>query len=245
MRLTVLLLFTPALLVNATPAFSQDGPTGFVAWTLDCHLNDGFTVSDIVTAARALPRDGNSPDLVLVRDAALASPEYRDNWDFQVAALYPSYQEMGTRRAARLRSPVVSDQVSPADMSTCGTAAVYERYNVRTGDAPLSTTTTMVTRLCEVTNTTRAAAFNRISEIADNYAAEGIDLSVSMDIPGVGGPLDLSDSRFMIRVFGPHIPQMLDLRRMGFRAGGGLGDSGLSCNRWSGWRSHTVHNVLN
>ena len=201
MRLSLSSAVLLAFALNALPAVAQDDLNSAVLRTMNCRLSDGFTVSDIVTAARAFPRDANSPDLVFVREGTLASPQFTENWDFQVATLYPSYQEMAARRSARTMNPLASEQVSPADMSTCGTPRISERYNVRV--RALSDSSSMVTRLCEVTDTSRVAAYSRISELADNFSAEGADLLVTMDFPGVGGPLDLTNLQFILRVVGP------------------------------------------
>ena len=238
MKTTVYLLVASTLLFGSTSALSQDAPpASSVVRTMNCRLNDGIAMSDLIEAARTLPRDANSPDLTFVRDAIMASPEYRQNWDFQVATVYPSYQEMSSRRAARRANPLTSDQVSPAAMSTCGDPWIVDRHNVRSSDN-LTATNAMVTRLCERTGSTRAEVHSRIAEIAENYASGGADLFVSIDTPGVGGSINLTASQFILRVVGPGITQMLDLRRTGSQVGGG--DGGFSCNRWSGWRTDTV-----
>jgi len=238
MKTTVLLFVASVWLFAPIVASSQDeAPASSVVRTMNCRLNDGFAVSDVVAAARVLPRDENSPDLVFVRDAVMASPEFGANWDFQVAVSYPSYQAMAARRAARRANPLTSEQVSPAAMSTCGEPWIVDRHNVRSSDN-LTTRNAMVTRLCERTGATRAEVGSQIAEIAENYASGGADIFVSIETPGVGGPIDLTWSQFILRVVGPGVSQMLDLRRTGFRAGTGGG--GFSCNRWSGWSTHTV-----
>ena len=238
MKTNILLFVASVWLFAPIVASSQDeAPASSVVRTMNCRLNDGFAVSDVVAAARVLPRDENSPDLVFVRDAVMASPEFGANWDFQVAVSYPSYQAMAARRAARRANPLTSEQVSPAAMSTCGEPWIVDRHNVRSSDN-LTTRNAMVTRLCERTGATRAEVGSQIAEIAENYASGGADIFVSIETPGVGGPIDLTWSQFILRVVGPGVSQMLDLRRTGFRAGTGGG--GFSCNRWSGWSTHTV-----
>ena len=94
MKFPQLALSIATLLISASSLMAQTGNPASVVRTRNCNVNDGYPFSDVVTAARALPRDSNSPNLVFMREAVLASPEYQENWDFQLAYYYPSYKVM-------------------------------------------------------------------------------------------------------------------------------------------------------
>ena len=249
MKFPQLALSIATLLISASSLMAQTGNPASVVRTRNCNVNDGYTFADVVTAARALPRDANSPNLVFMREAVLASPEYQENWDFQLASYYPSYEEMFERRAARNVSPLPPvGHVSPQSMTTCGPVFLVESTIVHFGEGNPGDATAMLTRLCDATNTTRRAAYNRIATIAANFAAEGNDMLVQVFAPAVGGSIGLTNSQFMIGVVGSTfagIATRLDLLRTGFRPGAGLPPAGFSCNRWSGWNTHKVHAAAN
>lgn len=249
MKLHQLALSLTTLLISASSLIAQTGNPASVVRTRNCSVDDGYTFADVVTAARALPRDANSPNLVFMREAVLASPEYQENWDFQLAYYYPSYEAMFERRAARNASPLPpSDQLSPGSMTTCGPVSIVESTIVHFGEGNPGDATAMLTRMCDATSTTRRAAYNRIATIAANFAAEGNDMLVQVFAPAVGGAIGLTNSQFMIGVVGSTpagIATRLDLLRNGFRPGAGLSPAGFSCNRWSGWNTHKIHTAAN
>ena len=229
-------MFVPAVLVLcagfAALGQAQENDGSAVAWVNNCAIDDGFTYSDVVERASALPRSENSPDTILFRRPIYTSAQYQENFDFQVAMFYPSFTEMANRRVAqenpRGRLPI-----------SCGNAQVLRRFTVRQPVGSIANPTAITQSFCTLTNGSLGTAFNRIQTASQNYADAGSDALVHMYAPGLGGPLNRNWD-FILAIAGTsreELTKRLDMRLDGFRAelGNRNGSRVFTCDRPSLW----------
>ena len=207
----------------------------------NCTIDDGFTLQEVVDRARGLSVDDNAPDGIYFRQPIYTSAEYQENWDFQLALYYPSYVEMANRRIASGNTAIGRLPI------TCGNASTINTYVAHQGE-PFPEQTGMLTRFCQLTGGSLNSAFNRIGTISQNYADAGNNLSVQMNVRGLGGQLE-SPNDFSIAVVGSSVEavrERLDMRRNGFRAElGNSSSSGASCGRWSLWVTNRIRQINN
>ena len=234
---TLLVLFSFYAVLGQAQEFNP----GSVVRISNCTIDDGYTLEEVVDRARELSVDDNAPDGIYFRQPIYTSAEYQENWDFQLALYYPSYVEMASRRiasgnTARGRLPI-----------TCGNATTINSYPVHQGET-FPEQTGMLTRFCQLTSGSLNSAFNRIGAISQNYADAGSNLSVQMNVRGLGGQLE-SPNDFSIQIVGSSVEtvmERLDMRRNGFRAElGNSSSSGASCGRWSLWVTNRIRQINN
>ena len=234
-------MFVPAVLVLAAGfaalAQAQENNVTGVVRVSSCSIDEGFTYSDVVERAGALPRSENAADTILFRRPVYTSAEYRENFDFQVAMFYPSFTEMVNRRVAqgnpRGRLPI-----------TCGNAQVLRRFTVRRPVGTIASQTAITQSFCTLTNGSLRTAFNRLGTAAENYAEAGSDALVAMYAPGLGGPLNRNWD-FILAIAGTsrqELTERLDMRLVGFRAelGNRNGSPAFACDRPSLWATTRI-----
>lgn len=191
-KLTILGPLGFSLFVSFT-AHGQDMPVGNVVQSLDCTLNDGVTIGELVEWGRSVPRDENSPVAIYYRQAIYAG-SYRASNDFRIASYYPSYSEMTKRIAAnrampanRIRSGIRAEDLYTCDNATQRTSQVRE---VNPGnDAFTGDQTLMTMRFCRlIEGSTIDDAFAFAQDVAANYRAHG-DNSLSQVYTRSLGPV--------------------------------------------------------
>ena len=121
-------------------------------------------------------------------------------------------------------------------------------YAVQPG-TPFGDATAMTTRFCSLNEgASLLSAYSRIMQVAGNYAAEGDESLVQMNVPALGGPMN-PDWDFVLSVVGSSrqgLTNRLDMRRNGFRAEvGNQSSSSFSCNRPSLWATARVYSANN
>lgn len=168
-KLTVLGAFGFSLLLSST-AQGQDLPGGNIVQSIDCSLNEGVTMTEVVRWGRSVPRDENSPGQIYFREAIYAG-NYRGSNDFRIASYYPNYAEMVKRIAAMRARPAVIERtgIRAQDLYTCdGSTLVTSRVRAVNPDSDgfSGEQTLMTTRFCRL---------NEGSNVADAYAfAQGV-----------------------------------------------------------------------
>ena len=244
MKRIISLLFSSFFLCMWTTfAQAQELNPSNVIRISNCTIDEGYTLQEVVDRARELSEEDsdNQPDGIYFRQPIYTSAEYQENWDFQLALYYPSYVEMASRRIAagnssRGRLPI-----------SCGNATTINSYVVHQGDS-FPNQTGMLTRFCRLDEGNLRSSYNRIGTIAENYAEAGSNLSVQMNVRGLGGQLQ-GPNDYGIAVVGSSIEavmERLDMRRNGFRAElGNRSSSGASCDRWSLWVTHRIFQTNN
>ena len=93
MQKTIFLFFVVTFGLGSviTQAQNVDFPPGAVIRMTNCTIsNDRFNFSDVVERARASDFDENAPNMIWFRRPVYVSPEYQENWDFQIASYYSS-----------------------------------------------------------------------------------------------------------------------------------------------------------
>ena len=149
-------------------------------------VGDRLNFSEILERARALEFDENAPNIVFFRRPIYASPEYHQNYDFQIAQYYSSFNEMRERRSASGNNAYGRLSIS------CGPG--YVATNVIINQDDLEDQSLMTTRRCTFMNGgDRRSAFNRLRQASDNIAADsGNTTMAQMWIPSLGGPMNQS-----------------------------------------------------
>ena len=90
-----------------------------------------------------------------------------ENTDILIAAYYTNHSEMVDRRVA-----LGSDSRGNLPIS-CGAPSVWRSYNVTENFGPVEQTAMLAHRCTLNDGVTPRSAFNRISALAENYAAAG------------------------------------------------------------------------
>tara|TARA_E500000331_G_scaffold65400_1_gene60073 strand:+ start:714 stop:1451 length:738 start_codon:yes stop_codon:yes gene_type:complete len=216
--------------------------TGSVVRLLNCSIEGDYTYDQVVERARALDWGENSPSGVFFRRPIYTTAEYQSNNDLQIAAYYTSFTEMVDKRVA------MGANAGGRLPITCGAPSVVRTYAVQPG-TPFGDATAMTTRFCSLNEgASLLSAYSRIMQVAGNYASEGDESLVQMNIPALGGPMN-PDWDFVIAVVGSSrqgLTDRLDMRRNGFRAEvGNQSSSSFSCNRSSLWGTARIYSANN
>ena len=222
-----------------TEAQNVELPPGAVIRMTNCTISDErFTFNDVVERARSSNFDDNAPNMIWFRRPIYASPEYQENWDFQIALYYSSYTEMIDRRVASGNNAYGRLPIA------CGSPMVVRSIPTvdNQGDG-LSDQTAMLTRRCSLMEGASVRdAFERLRSGSANVVAEGNNTLVSMWLPGIGGPLNI-DFDFVMSHVGSsrqELTERLDMSRNGFRANASEGAK-FSCDRPSMWATNRIY----
>jgi len=210
---------------------------------VNCSINGDFTYEEVVERAKNNISWGeNSPNAIFFRRPIYTSDEYQENNDLMIAAYYSSHTEMVNRRVALGNSSRGNLPI------TCASPQVVRTYNV-IGEPSSFEQTAMTTQFCALRDgSSLFSAFNRISTVAGNYADEGDDSLVQMNIPSLGGPAN-SPWDFVLSIVGSSresLTERMDMRLEGFRAEVGNGsNSAFSCDRPAMWSTTRIYSANN
>jgi hypothetical protein len=229
-------------------SYGQQPPPGVLVQTIDCSLNEGASMADALRWARALPRDGNSPDAVFFREA-IYNNNFRENYDFRIASYYPSYTELNRRMEANQARPDVRPRPGQrgSDLFTCNPATLALALNrgIPDGDAFTGDYTMMTTRFCRLNEgRTLDDAWAFVQGVANNFRAVG-DTSLMQMYNRAYAPVQdaVAGNAFVIA----SVPATSaawaarsDRTREGFNPIEGL-ELPASCNYPALWRTNAVH----
>ena len=250
----LLLLFCSLIVAMSAlciTARAQELPSGPINNLLNCSLNDGVTMAEVVEWARLQPRDDNAPNAIFFRQA-LFTGVLRNNSDFTIANFYPSYAEMIRRVEARSARSRIRERTfrRGADLFTCDPSTsriVHNRFvNPGDNDGFSGDMTLMQTRFCRLRDgQTVADAWEFAQGIARNYAAAGDKSLFQMwtrELSPVGdtvagGAVVLSAVPATPDAFG----MRLDLRRNGVDPLEGLRPIPVTCDAPAMWATHAIH----
>ena len=123
-NISIYFSFLVFILISTVSQAQQSMPAGTVIRVLNCTIDEGYTYAQIVERAKDLDRDENSASQIFMRRPIYTQAEYKENWDFQVAAYYPSYAELSKRRVA-------SGPVGGRLPISCGNASVSRAVQVQ------------------------------------------------------------------------------------------------------------------
>jgi hypothetical protein len=238
-KVTALITFI-SLWMGALALYAQDMdiPPGSVMRMTNCSIvGDRLNFSEILERARALEFDENAPNMVYFRRPIYASPEYHQNYDFQIAQYYSSFNEMRERRSASGNNAYGRLSIS------CGPGYVVTNVIINQDD--LEDQSLMTTRRCTFMNGgDRRSAFNRLRQASDNIAADSGNTTIAqMWIPSLGGPMNQPfDFVFaLVGTNGEELMQRMDLFREGYRPFRTNSGGAFSCDRSSLWSTNRVY----
>ena len=234
--ITLISLCAGPLLVHAQ---DMDIPAGSVVRMANYKITgDRLGFSDILQRARALEFDENAPNLIFFRRPIYATPDYHENYDFQIAQWYSSFNEMRERRSASGNSSYGRLGVE------CDPGFVVRQLLLNQGDG-LDDQSLMTTRFC---NTINGAGwrdvYTRLSQGAANMAADhGITTLGQIWLPALGGPMNTAFDFVYAQVGtdGEELMQRLDVFREGYRPVNGEREQVMSCERASLWSTNRVY----
>ena len=253
-RLIITAFFMASGFMNVSPSFGQDIPPGGVVQVTPCTLRDGHTVQDAVSMSRSLPRNENSPNLVVLREPLYVSSAFARNYDLLVMMFYSDLTELLSRQQAAQSddSTRVRSRLRPADIMTCDAAARHVRVRrlipsgePMTGDATLTTS-----RVCELDpGRTVADAYRFVEGIASAYGAAGHSVSMALSNRTLGRQSGAAAGTRRVRIsaVGSSTDSMmglLDAVRTGLRPAEGLVNP-MTCSLRSLWRTHVTHRTNN
>ena len=229
-----------AFLIVSISSQAQDNSSSVIRF-IGCTIDDGFTFEQVVEKAQNLSWGENSPNQVFFRRPIYATSTLMENIDILVAAYYTNHSEMVERRVA-----LGADSRGNLPIS-CGAPSVWRSYNVTDAFGPVNQTA-MLTHFCTLNDgATPRSAFNRISTLATNYAAEGDDSLVQMNVPSLGG--GDNDRNFFLSVVGSSresLTRQLDMRFEGCRPElGNNSASSFSCDTPNFWATTAIYSATN
>lgn len=251
-KLTLLIPFAFAMLFSNTAA-AQDMPPGALVAHLNCSLNDGVTMPQVVAWARNLPRNGPQPVAEFYRESAL-NGNFLQNYDFQIATYYQSYSHLVEVVGANITAPAnrVQPSIRAEDLYTCNPASnamVNNRTVNADNDGFTGEATVMHTRFCRLADgNTLADAWEFATDVADNFRRAG-NTSIMQLWNRALGPIPMSalqnaGSGVTIAVV-PATPQdwgtRWDMGRGGFEALAGVTSPFSSCNYPAVWVTNSVY----
>ena len=241
MKKIILLFSFLALCLSSVFIHAQDVnmPAGAVVRMANCKITgDRLGFAEILQRARELEFDENAPNMIFFRRPIYASPPFHQNYDFQIAQYYSSFDEMRERRSA-------SGNNSYGRLSIeCDPAFVVRNVPVNQGDG-LEDQSLMTTRFCNRLNGVgRGAVYARLSEGAATIAADhGITTLGQMWFPALGGQMNSTFDFVYAQVGtnGEELMQRMDLFAEGYRPARGDRDPVMSCDIPSLWSTNRVY----
>ena len=106
------------LAVLASPAFTQTGTV--VERAFACSVINGYTINDVASVMRAYEWDEDfAPRVVVLREVAYGTDEFREDWDFVVSLYYTSMVELTEKRLAFRARTGGSDGYDLSDVARC------------------------------------------------------------------------------------------------------------------------------
>ena len=234
-----------SLFLGSSSAFSQE--TNSIIRMSACNINPGFSMADVVSIARGMPWDENSPNAIFFREP-VAYTGITPTWDFIVAAYYNGYADMVVKRGALRTLEVGRIGLIGDDLATCSTLGrINDVHPANPGIIFDGTEATlMTTRTCELNNATTP---QDAVAIATKMGAN-LDVSSQVTVRRYGGPAISGNSEInMAFVYSDptDFGETLDLITGGkISPNTGL-DAGapMTCNTGSLWLSHRIHAASN
>ena len=156
------------LAIAASPVFSQSGTV--VERAFACSLINGYSIEDAASVMREFEWDEDfAPGFVLLREAAYASDEFRENWDFVVSLYYPSMEDLVEKRLAFRARTGGSEGYSLRDVARCDNSVRLNSVDFvpgpsAGGDVP--DTSAIVSISCERNGAPMSAAMAAAQNIA-------------------------------------------------------------------------------
>ena len=239
--LTILLVLFSFYVI---PGQAQDieMPPGAVVRMTNCTITDDrFSFNDVVERARELDFDDNAPNMIFFRRPIYTTPQYQEDWDFQIAGYYSSYTEMVDRRVSSGNGSYGRLPIS------CGSPMVVRNIPANQGDG-LEPETAMLTRFCSLNEgVSTRGAYNRLRTAAENVTAAGNNTLLQMWLPGVGGELNANFDFVLAQVGSTRqeLTERMDMQRDGFRPFRGNTSPAFSCDRPSMWATNRVYQAAN
>ena len=212
------LLGTVGLQPALTQAQDVELPAGNVVRVSNCTISDDrFSFNDVVERAKALDFGDTSPNMVWFRRPIYASPEYQNQFDFQIAMYYQSYADMFERRVASGndsygRLPIACD--TPYVIRSLGSGQPGN------GSGLADQTALTMSRCSLNEGFSIRDAYGRISAVQAGRASGGDNTIMQMLLPGLGGERfrDFDFGLMRVGATGPDLAEGLDMQRNGFRA---------------------------
>lgn len=248
-RKYLVLLVLPVI---AIPAVAQDMPQGLLVNRVNCSLNEGVTMPQVVQWARSQPRTGPQPGAEFYREAVV-NGNLRQNYDFVIATYFQSFSHILEVNLANLAAPAnrVQPTVRAQDLYTCNPATqsttvsrtVNPDNDGFTGDA-----TVMHSRFCLLAEgETIEDAWDFATAVNENYSDAGdsslMQLNTRMVGPIPGENMSRAGRGVSIAVV-PSTPQAwaqrMDMPQTGFQPLRGVSSPFENCNYPAVWITHAV-----
>jgi len=249
----VILLTAPTLLTLflSVSAHGQDLPSGPLNRLINCSINPGKTMAQVVEWAKTQPVTDATPNAIFFREAIMAG-NYRESYDFTIAAFFPSYAEMNRKIIAGFTLPDTRMRTGTrgTDLFTCDPNTLRINHNrfVNGGnnDGFSGDVTIMQTRFCRINEgQTVADAWEFAQGVASNYADAGDNSLYQMWTRELGPVGNTVAGGGVVLSTVPSTPEAsssrLDMRREGFDPLEGLRPLPVSCDYPSVWRTYAIH----
>jgi len=228
------------------PVFAQDMPPGVVVRTLNCALNPGVSMAEVVAWGRSLPRNENSPNQVFFRQAIHHNPDFSANYDFQIAWYHGSWTNyISNMEGSRMNPLVQRQQTRPQDLMTCSPNDAVSIYRqVPDGDAFTGSETLMMTRFCRLEEGRNLAdAYAFAAGVAANFRRAGNTALVQMSSRSIG-PVENRTGNAVnlmeVAATPENMAQRLELVRNGMQPTQGLDAPFSMCNFPALWRTYAI-----
>lgn len=230
--------------------YGQQLPAGNVMSTVNCSLNAGVNMGELVRWFRANPRNPDSTNLVFVRQPIIVGANFTDNYDFRLVTYYGSYGEYVSQREAR-RSRFGEARVRPSplpqNMFSCDFAnqSISLVRQVPDGDAFTGDYTLMSQRLCFLNEGRNLVdAYNFVAGIAAGFSRGGDNSLMQVSRRAFGPIQNATAGRAVIvsevSATADSMASRLDLTREGLNVAEGL-ESVMDCNYPSLWQTNAVY----
>lgn len=243
MKVNVCNAICVVLLLTAGTAVAQETESSVVR-LMPCSLNNGYSMGDVVAVARDFSFSDNAPDAVIFREALYVSSDVREDFDFAIASVYPSYAELGRRRGAQRNAATSTNGIVPQDMMRCRPPFLMNSYIASEGGGFPNDQTLTLSQACELNGNSLTDAIQYASLVAGNFLSEGIDAATRVNVGTFGGRPGPLNERVIIR-FAPStatdMTTTMDLVRNGFDyTKGSSSTTPITCNKPNLWLSHRI-----
>jgi hypothetical protein len=225
---------------------AQELPPGQVVRTLNCALNPGVSMAEVVAWGRNLPRNEHSANQVFFREAIHHNPEFSADYDFQIAWYHGSWEQYISNMEGSRTDPILQRQPTrPQDLMTCSANDAVTIYRaIPDNDGFAGDETLMMTRFCRLEEgKTIADAYGFASSVAANFRAAGnnalmqiLTRSIGPVENRTGNAVTLSE----VPATAESMAQRLELTRNGLNPTAGLDSPFTICNFPAMWRTYAI-----
>ena len=227
-------------------ASAQDMPPGVVVRTLNCALNPGVSMAEVVAWGRSLPRDENSANQVFFREALHHSNDFETNYDFQIAWYHGSWTEyISNTEGSRGGSPAFLGLQRPQDLMTCAASdAVVLSRGIPDNDGFTGDETLMMTRFCSLEEgKTIADAYEFAAGVAANFRRAGNNSLMQVNTRSIGPVANRTGTAVVLAEVAAtpeSMAERLELTRNGLNPTAGLDGPFTICNFPAMWRTYAI-----